>query len=94
MIDVDMESVPAFTDAVNSAARNGELRGVARSLARYLNARGVNHPDIHKHLCELPLGTLRQLRDECFNTDDREELGETRVGDFGLSGTPKNRYPG
>lgn len=76
MIDVDMESVPAFTDAVNSAARTGELRGIARSLARYLNARGVNRPDIHQHLCELPLDTLRRLRDECFDTNDREELGE------------------
>jgi hypothetical protein len=88
MLEVDMESVPAFKDAIDDADYRGLVKGLAKGVSKFIGRWGFEQPKLHRWLYTLPLEKLDELMDECYEAKSvdevRDALQRTKA-EFGFS---------
>ncbi|MDM9627856.1 hypothetical protein QTL95_18350 [Rhizobium sp. S152] len=89
MLEVNMEKVPSFKEAIDNADYRGNVQGVAESIKDYvLSWIDFNDEDELSPLFEIPLDHLRALRATCFAATDEERILDavsSKFSEFGLS---------
>ena len=75
MLEVNMEKVPAFKEAIDNADYRGNVQGVAESIKDYvLTYVEFDNDEALSPLYEIPLDHLRALRSTCYAAADADSM--------------------